>query len=194
MIATNTSGGRARPPAWDGGQKVKNTMETVARALGLVATAALWVAGAALVLMTAVISAQVVFRYGLNSSLVWGEPLAVILMGWFIFLGAAVGIREGYHLSFDVLIHLLPQRVRLWLFSVSDVAVAGFGAGMIWYGSQLAGSAWNIKLPSLGVTGAVDFAPIVGGGVLIVLFSLERLARRAAGLPTARFGDAPAEA
>jgi hypothetical protein len=27
--------------------------------------------------------------------------------------------------------------------------------------------------------------------VLIVLFSLERLARRAAGLPTARFGDDP---
>jgi hypothetical protein len=39
------------------------------------------------------------------------------------------------------------------------------------------------------VTGAIDFAPIVGGGLLIVLFSLERLARRAAGLPTARFGE-----
>jgi hypothetical protein len=29
--------------------------------------------------------------------------------------------------------------------------------------------------------------------VLIVVFSLERLARRAAGLPTVRFGDAVAE-
>lgn len=168
-------------------------MEAVARGLGHLATVALWIAGAALVLMTAVISAQVVFRYGLNSSLIWSEPLAVILMGWFIFLGAAVGIREGYHLSFDILIFVLPQRVKLWLFSVSDIAVAGFGLGMIWYGSQLAGSAWNIKLPSLGVTGAIDFAPIVGGGLLIVIFSLERLARRAAGLPTARFGDAPVE-
>jgi len=169
-------------------------MKRVAWLLGHVANAALWVAGAALVLMTAVIAAQVVFRYGLNSSLIWSEPLAVILMGWFIFLGAAVGIREGYHLSFDILIYILPQRARLWLFSVSDIVVGGFGVGMVWFGGQLAGSAWNIKLPSLGITGAVDFAPIVGGGVLIVLFSLERLARRAAGLPTMRFGDSPAEA
>jgi TRAP-type C4-dicarboxylate transport system permease small subunit len=168
-------------------------MIRVARVLGHVATAALWVAGAALVLMTAIIAAQVVFRYGLNSSLIWSEPLAVILMGWFIFLGAAVGIREGYHLSFDILIYILPHRAKLWLFSVSDIAVGGFGVGMVWFGGQLAGSAWNIKLPSLGITGAVDFAPIVGGGVLIVIFSLERLARRAAGLPTMRFGDSPAE-
>lgn len=172
---------------------LQDMMERVARVLGHLATAALWVAGAALVLMTVVISAQVVFRYGLNSSLIWSEPLSIILMGWFIFLGAAVGIREGYHLSFDILIHVLPQPARLWLFSISDIVVSLFGAGMIWFGSQLAGSAWNIKLPSLGVTGAIDFAPIVGGGVLIVLFSLERLARRASGLPTVRFGDTPAE-
>ncbi len=169
-------------------------MKQVAWFLGHVATAALWVAGAALVLMTAIIAAQVVFRYGLNSSLIWSEPLAVILMGWFIFLGAAVGIREGYHLSFDILIYILPQRVKLWLFSISDIVVGGFGVGMVWFGGQLAGSAWDIKLPSLGITGAIDFAPIVGGGALIVLFSLERLARRAAGLPTMRFGDTPAEA
>jgi TRAP-type C4-dicarboxylate transport system permease small subunit len=173
---------------------MQDLMQRVAQLMGHVATAALWIAGAALVLMTAIITAQVVFRYGLNSSIIWSEPLAVILMGWFIFLGAAVGIREGYHLSFDILIHVLPQRARLWLFSISDIAVMGFGAGMIWYGGQLAGAAWNFKLPSLGISGAIDFAPIVGGGVLIVIFSLERLARRAAGLPTSRFGDAPAEA
>ncbi len=173
---------------------MQKTMEAVAQVLGRVATAALWLAGSALVLMTGVIAAQVMFRYGLNSSIIWSEPLAVILMGWFIFLGAAVGIREGYHLSFDILIILLPPRAKLWLFSVSDVVVGAFGVGMVWFGSQLASSAWGIKLPSLGVTGAIDFAPIVGGGILIVVFSLERLARRAAGLPTARFGDAPAEA
>ena len=124
-----------------------------------------------------------------NDSLVWSEPAAVILMGWFIFLGAAVGIREGYHLSFDVLLYFLPENVKLWLYSISDLVVVAFGAGMVWFGSELALSAWNVKLPSLGVSGAIDFLPLVGGGVLVVLFSLERLARRLAGLPTARFGE-----
>jgi TRAP-type C4-dicarboxylate transport system permease small subunit len=169
---------------------VRQSMQKVALVLGSLATAALWLAGTALVAMTAIIMAQVVFRYGLNSSLIWSEPLAVILMGWFIFLGAAVGIREGYHLSFDILLYVLPQRVKLWLYSVSDLLVGAFGCGMVWYGGQLAGSAAGVRLPSLGVSGAFDFAPIVGGGALIVIFSLERLARRAAGLPTPRFGDA----
>ena len=164
-------------------------METVARGLGVVARWALWLAGAGLVAMTALIAAQVFTRYLLNDSIVWSEPAAVILMGWFIFLGAAVGIREGYHLSFDVLLYLVPQRVKLILHSVSDVVVALFGGGMAWFGGQLAVSAAGVKLPSLGVSGAVDFLPLVAGGILIVIFSMERLARRAAGLPTARFGE-----
>lgn len=168
-------------------------MLRVAVAMGLVAKAALWLAGAGLVLMTAIVAAQVVWRYALNSSLMWSEPGAVILMGWFIFLGAAVGIREGYHLSFDVLLYVVPRRVKLLLFSVSDAVVVAFGVGMAWYGGQLALSAAGTQLPSLGISGAFDFLPLVMGGVLMVLFSLERLARRAAGLPTARFGDPEGE-
>jgi TRAP-type C4-dicarboxylate transport system permease small subunit len=165
------------------------TMQAVAGATRLLARAALWLAGLALVAMTAMIAAQVWWRYVLNDSIIWTEPASVMVMGWFIFLGAAVGIREGYHLSFDVLLHFLPDRVVPWLHSVSDLAVAGFGGGMIWFGMQLAEKTARNMLPSLGISGAFDFAPIVGGGVLIVLFSIERIARRLAGLQTARFGE-----
>lgn len=172
---------------------MQRVMIRIALALGRVATAALWLAGTALVAMTALITAHVIARYGLNSSIVWSEPAAVILMGWFIFLGAAVGIREGYHLSFDILIYLLPQRGKLVLFSLSDLAVGAFGCGMVWYGGQLAWSSAGVRLPTLGISGAFDFMPITMGGILVVIFSAERLARRAAGLPTARFGDQPAD-
>ncbi|MCB1335755.1 MAG: TRAP transporter small permease [Roseivivax sp.] len=165
------------------------TMTTLALWTGRLAQIALWTAGIGLVLMTALIAAQVTWRYVLNDSLVWTEPASVMIMGWFIFLGAAVGIREGYHLSFDVLLYVLPERAKLLLHSVSDLAVGSFGVGMIWYGWQLAAKTAGNKLPSLGISGAFDFAPIVIGGVLVVLFSVERIARRAAGLPTARFGD-----
>lgn len=132
--------------------------------LGHLARVALWVAGAGLVAMTAIISAQVFFRYVLNGSIIWSEPAAVILMGWFIFLGAAVGIRDGYHLSFDVLLYLLPERGKLVLHSISDLVVAAFGTGMIWYGGELLVAAYGITLPSLGITGAIDFMPPGGGG------------------------------
>lgn len=161
----------------------------LARATGLLARVALWLAGIALVTMTAMIAAQVLWRYVLNDSIIWTEPASVMIMGWFIFLGAAVGIREGYHLSFDVVLYAVPAGLVPWLHSLSDVAVGGFGVGMIWYGAQLAAKTAGNQLPSLGISGAFDFLPIVAGGVLVVVFSLERIARRAAGLQTARFGE-----
>lgn len=170
---------------------MQNFMLRMALFLGVVSKIALWLAGCGLILMTVFISGQVFMRYVLNDSIVWSEPASVILMGWFIFLGAAVGIREGYHLSFDVLVHFIPEKLKLVFFSISDAVVTAFGVGMFWYGSQLALSAWDVKLPSLGVSGAFDFLPLVAGGCLVFIFSLERLARRAAGLPTARFGDDP---
>ncbi len=166
-----------------------NFMLSVAHLTGALARIALWVAGIGLVMMTAFIAAQVVWRYGLNDSLVWTEPAAVMIMGWFIFLGAAVGIREGYHLSFDVVLYLLPPKAKLVLFTISDIVVAAFGGGMFWFGWSLAARAARNTMPSLGISDAWSFMPLVFGGVLVVIFSLERIARRAAGLPTVRFGD-----
>ncbi|MCA8880572.1 MAG: TRAP transporter small permease [Rhodobacteraceae bacterium] len=172
---------------------MQDRMKQVAQVTSLLARIALWIAGVGLVAMTAIIAAQVFWRYVLNDSLSWSEPASVMIMGWFIFLGAAVGIREGYHLSFDVLLHVLPDHAKLWLHTVSDVVVACFGAGMVWYGAELAGKTAQNTLPSLGISGAFDFIPLVAGGALLVLFSIERVARRATGLPTVRFGDAPLE-
>ena len=166
----------------------------VADVTAAIARVALWLAGIGLVLMTAFIAAQVFWRYVLNDSIVWTEPASVMIMGWFIFLGAAVGIREGYHLSFDVLLYVMPHGVKMVLFTISDIAVAAFGVGMAWYGWSLAARASGNVMPSLGISDAWSFAPLVAGGALVVLFSIERIARRAAGLPTARFGEDTEEA
>jgi TRAP-type C4-dicarboxylate transport system permease small subunit len=168
---------------------MQQRMIGIAGLLGLLARGALWVAGIALVAMTALVAAQVFARYVVGAPLTWTEPTSILLMGWFILLGAAVGTREGYHLSFDVLLMVLPQRIVQVLHSVSDLVVAGFGAGMAWFGFELLTRTWTASMPTLGLPGGVAFIPLTLSGVLIVIFSAERLARRAAGLKTARFGD-----
>ncbi|WP_072296288.1 TRAP transporter small permease [Paracoccus sp. SM22M-07] len=161
----------------------------LARMTGAVATAGLWLAGIGLVLMTAFVFAQVVFRYVIGSSLFWAEPASVMLMGWFIFLGAAIGVKEGYHLSFDVGLMVVPASWRPWFHSLSDLVVTAFGFGMAWYGWQLAERVASGVVPGLGISRLWDFAPLVAGGILLMLFSIERILRRAAGLKTARFGE-----
>jgi len=164
-------------------------MKSIARRLAVVSRIALWLAATGLVAMTAFIAWQVFGRFVLNDTPTWTETTAVLLMGWFIFLGAAVGIREGYHLSFDVLLYVLPERAKRVLHTVSDLVVIAFASGMIVFGLQLADRTWATTIPNLGISGGMAFLSLIAGGTLMVVFSLERIARRLAGLPTARFGE-----
>ncbi len=164
-------------------------MKAIAGVLGVVARFALWLSGVGLVAMTACVAWQVFSRYLLNHSPSWTEATSVLLMGWFIFLGAAVGIREGYHLSFDVLLYLLPEGGKKVLHTISDLVVTAFGLGMVIYGFKLSYGTWDATMPALGIPGGFALVPVIIGGVLVVLFSLERIARRLAGLETARFGE-----
>ncbi len=159
------------------------TLGHVARVLSRVSNLALWTAGFGLVLMTAMVAWQVYCRYILNDSPSWTEPGAVMLMSWFIFLGAAVGVRENNHLGFDILLYVLPHGGKKVLRMISDVVILAFGIGMVFYGMQLALLTSDAILPSLGISGAFDYYPVVGGGILVSLFALERIVLRLSGAP-----------
>ncbi|MEH7878719.1 TRAP transporter small permease [Rhizobium laguerreae] len=162
---------------------MSNNLTPVVNFLTRLSNAALWLAGTGLVLMTVFVAWQVFCRYVLNDSPSWTEPGSVMLMSWFIFLGAAVGIRENNHLGFDVLLYVLPKSGKRVLRMISDVVILAFGAGMVWYGGALMSLTWNTTLPSLGISGAFDYLPLAGGGVLAVIFSLERIVLRLTGEP-----------
>ncbi|MBD0415165.1 TRAP transporter small permease [Oryzicola mucosus] len=151
--------------------------------LSRVNTTALYLASIGLVVMTAIVAWQVFCRYILNDSPSWTEPGAVMLMSWFIFLGAAVGVRENNHMGFDVLLYVMPHWAKKWLRMISDIVILAFGIGMVWYGSKLVGLTWNTTLPALGISGGWDYLPVVGGGILVMLFSLERIVLRVSGAP-----------
>jgi len=104
-------------------------------------------------------------------------------------------VRENYHLGFDVLLYVLPKAGKKWLRMISDLVAFAFGIGMVWYGSQLVSLTWMTILPSLGISGAWDYLPVVAGGFLVSLFSLERIVLRFAGSPIDDIIDelAPAE-
>lgn len=150
----------------------------------------LWLAGLALVTMTAIVFAQVYVRYVMNSSLPWVEPAAILLMSWFIFLGSAVGVRENFHMGFDILIHFVPDRVGRALRAISDVAVLAFSVGMVVYGWQLMARTWDSSIPIIRLPGGFAYLPLFVGGVLMVLFMLEHLLNRLFGAPAETAPDA----
>lgn len=162
---------------------MRSVLLSTSRMLGKVSTLTLWLAGAGLVLMTAIVAYQVFMRFVLNSSPPWTEASAIMIMSWFIFLGAAVGVREKFHMGFDVLLYALPQGAKPWLRSISDLAVLVFALGMIVYGGELALRGWTVRIPVLGLPQTFTYLPIVVSGVLMTLFLAERLLLRLAGQP-----------
>jgi TRAP-type C4-dicarboxylate transport system permease small subunit len=96
-------------------------------------------------------------------------------MSWFILLGAAVGVREGNHLGFEIGLHYAPAGLRRVMLAVSDVLVIGFGLAMSWYGSMLAIETWSANMAGLPIPQGMDYIPLAVGGALIALFSFEKL-------------------
>ncbi|MFN4101352.1 MAG: TRAP transporter small permease, partial [Pararhodobacter sp.] len=106
----------------------------LSKLMRLLSVLSLWLSGVGLILMTAFVTWQVFGRFVLNDSPTWTASGSVLIMAWFIILGAAVGIREGNHLSFDVVLYLLGPRSKAALHTLSDIFVAAFAFGMILYG------------------------------------------------------------
>ena len=147
----------------------------VSAALAAVARVALVASGAALVAMTVVVAWGVFGRFVLNDTPAWAEASALLLLGWVILGAAAVGVREGFHMGFGSLRDALPAPLARALDVASDAVVAAFGLAMLWYATELALTVWNATLPTLGLPGAVEYAPLALGGLLIALFGAERL-------------------
>jgi TRAP-type C4-dicarboxylate transport system permease small subunit len=152
------------------------------RALNALATVTLYLSAFGLILMTVIVAWQVFSRYVLDDSPSWTEAISILVMSWFVFLGAAVGVRENFHMGFDVLIYVLPATAKVWLRSISDLAVLAFGIGMVVYGCQLIVQTWPSPIPVLQLPGGFAYMPVTAGGLLIALFATERLVIRFAGM------------
>lgn len=148
---------------------------TATRILDLLSWVSSWVAGSSLVLMSLVISWQVFARYVLNDSPSWSEGSALLLMGWFILIGAAVGVRHGDHLGFTICLLIAPPRVRMLMSTVTYLLMILFGFLMSFYGVGLVRGTWAGNMPGMILPQGVDYIPLVASGVLIAIYSTEKL-------------------
>lgn len=70
-----------------------------------------YVGGILLAVMTVVMASEVVMRYFVGHSLIWAEELVRYLFIWFIFLGSAYCIPVRQHITVDLLVQVLPEKV-----------------------------------------------------------------------------------
>jgi TRAP-type C4-dicarboxylate transport system permease small subunit len=135
-----------------------------------------WIAGISLVLISGVIPWAVFTRYVLNSASSWPEPMAVLLTIMLTFVGAAACYRRNQHMNIGYFAGLLPPVGQRLCALASQLIVGAMAVFMAIYGWSLVEATWHNTIgdfPFLSV--GITYLPIPVGGVLLLLFVIERL-------------------
>jgi len=144
--------------------------------MDLLYLACAFVAGVALVLISAVIPWAVFTRYVLNSAASWPEPMAVLLTIVLTFIGAAACYRRGLHMNVGFFVDMLPAAPRRVVDFVVEALMAAMAIFMVHWGIKLVDATWDNTIadfPFLSV--GVTYLPIPIGGFILLLFVIERL-------------------
>ncbi|QUS37244.1 TRAP transporter small permease [Falsirhodobacter algicola] len=146
-------------------------LPTVNRALFIVRLLCMVLASLALAVLIVSFGWLVFGRYVLNATPTWVEQLALLLICYITFLGAAAGVHEDSHIGVTMFRDLLPEPLRKIAFIAVDLALAAFGAVMLIAGITLMRFGWDTMLPMLGVPESTRTLAITSCGGLILLFA-----------------------
>jgi TRAP-type C4-dicarboxylate transport system permease small subunit len=105
---------------------------TYSRALDGVDRVARWVIVAASAAMIAIVTLQVVLRYGFNTSIDWSDEISRLLFVWCMFLAIPLGLREGAHVGIELLLAHIPRAARAQLARACALGGAAIMVVVLW--------------------------------------------------------------
>lgn len=121
--------------------------------------------------IVAVIFIEVVRRFVIDFSSIWGEETARSAFIYLVWIGAAAAVRDRAHIRIDVLLTFLPPRVRTSIMLLGDLLMGGLAA-IIFYlsiGPFMSSIQYGSVMDGLRVLRAwVLFAVPFGFGLLMV--------------------------
>lgn len=129
------------------------------------------IASVCLAVIAVCVFLQVLLRYGFGIALTWTEELAGFCMAWAVYMGAALGVRERFHIRILVGVLALPSWFRLPLVLLADLLWMGFNLLMLWFGWEYIGVLWRHTsiYPALGIDQVWPQSIIIIGYGLITI-------------------------
>ncbi|MFN3416466.1 MAG: TRAP transporter small permease [Caldimonas sp.] len=137
--------------------------------------AAIWTAGVAIFFMSLIIPWGVFSRYMLGTGSQWPEPVAILLMMVFTFVGAAAAYRAGGHIAVSLLTERLPRLAQGAIAIAVDLLMAVVCLFVLYHGTRLCLTTMGqsiSELPWLPV--GVTYASLPLGSLLTLLFVIEK--------------------
>lgn len=84
-------------------------------------------------LVVAVIGVEVIRRFVLSFSSIWGEEIARFAFIYLTWIGASAGVKNRSHIRIDIVYNWVPSRHHVWLYVFADVATMIFAVIALYY-------------------------------------------------------------
>ncbi|WP_080843916.1 TRAP transporter small permease [Cytobacillus gottheilii] len=123
-----------------------------------------------IVLMTMIISYQVISRFVFNTTPPWIQPLSLLLMVWIGFIGIAIGIQDNSHIKINLFVEKMPKKIQTLLNYTQRVLAVLFGLFMVIEGGKFSLSMLSSSIPGLKVPSAVLYIAVPLAGLLIIVY------------------------
>ena len=135
------------------------------------------------ILEVLILLANVIFRYALQSPLIWGDELAALLFIWLSMIGAVIALRRGEHLRLTTIVgNMSPGRQRFFD-TFGHVVVLTFMLCLLAPAFEYAKEEWVITTLALEIPHSIRVSSVLFGAALMLLTGVSRLLR------SARLGD-----
>ena len=129
-----------------------------------------------LALMSAIIVAQVFFRYVLNNSLSWSEELARYLFIWTIYIGISYGVKMDKHVAVDAVYSYMPKGVKKYYAMIAYALFLLFAVAIVYYGVTVVGMQISSQVsPAMGLPMQYVYVAPVVGMVLTVIRLVQKI-------------------
>lgn len=114
--------------------------------------------------------AQIINRYCFGRSFSWAEELAVELMIWIAFLGAAKGTAQQSHTNLAVLVNKLPPAAKCVVNVLANVLCIAFAAVCVYYGTRLSINSWGSITTGTKISLGLVYMAVPFCSLLMILF------------------------
>lgn len=132
----------------------------------------------AVILMAVIIvtvSLQILSREVIYFPTSWTQEVAKFSFIWMTLIGAALGIRNGSHVSIDILVSNLTSKLRTIISYAIELGIISFMVVLLYQSIKFIAGSQGQTSPTLGVPVTYIYSGLIVFSILSLIFSIERI-------------------
>ena len=127
--------------------------------------------------MCIVVALGIFFRFVLNDSLSWADEVAMLLLVWMTFLGAALAMRDKAHYTFSYFVRTLNGKTQRFVRVLGSLLTMAMILGLLYWSTKVTLEIRDWVMPALGISRAFAYGACPVGTLFLFFYALRDFIR-----------------